>query len=165
MDLKKTQREAGDYARLVCTYMWYICHCYCIAGHLLKSSGALMYLKLSLTFISAVGCQNSCVWVMFWILYPCRNLQHWGHSTAFFLLNENCGIIQLFLFIACRQLRKTSSAMGDKLNQTNNSGDNNLGHFFKATDFDDIAMKVKIMKIILNNLPCFVLAFSHVRSS
>ena len=36
--------------------------------------------------------------------------------------------------------------MGDKLNQTNNSGDNNLGHFFKATDFDDIAMKVKIMK-------------------
>ena len=27
--------------------------------------------------------------------------------------------------------------MGDKLNQTNNSADNNLGHFFKATDFDD----------------------------
>ena len=27
--------------------------------------------------------------------------------------------------------------MGDKLNQTNNSGDNNLGHFFKATDFDE----------------------------
>ena len=50
--------------------------------------------------------------------------------------------------------------MGDKLNQTNNSGDNNLGHFFKATDFDDIAMKVKIMKIILNISPCFVLAFS-----
>ena len=30
--------------------------------------------------------------------------------------------------------------MGDKLNQTNNSADNNTGHFFKATDFDDIAM-------------------------
>ena len=30
--------------------------------------------------------------------------------------------------------------MGDKLNQTNNSADNNLGHFFKATDFDDIAV-------------------------
>ena len=42
--------------------------------------------------------------------------------------------------------------MGDKLNQTNNSADNNLGHFFKATDFDDIAMKVKIMKIIFNTL-------------
>ena len=55
--------------------------------------------------------------------------------------------------------------MGDKLNQTNNSGDNNLGHFFKATDFDDIAMKVKIIKIILNISPCFVLAFFHVRSS
>ena len=54
-----------------------------------------------------------------------------------------CG--QLFLLIACRQLRKKSSAMGNKLNQTNNSADNNLGHFFKATDFDDIAMKVKIM--------------------
>ena len=115
-------------------HMWYICHCYCIAGH---SS------KLSITFISAVGCQNSSVWVMFWIQYPCRNLQH-------FLLSENCGISQLLLFIACRQLRKKSSAMGDKLNKTNNSGDNNLGHFFKATDFDDIAMKVKIMKIILN---------------
>ena len=49
--------------------------------------------------------------------------------------------------------------MGDKLNQTNNSDDNNLGHFFKATDFDDIAMKVIIMKIILNISPCFVLAF------
>ena len=49
--------------------------------------------------------------------------------------------------------------MGDKLNQTNNSANNNLGHFFKATDFDDIAMKVKIMKIILNFLPYFVLAF------
>ena len=45
-----------------------------------------------------------------------------------------CG--QLLLFIACRQLRKKSSAMGDTLNQTNNSADNNLGHFFKATDFD-----------------------------
>ena len=62
--------------------------------------------------------------------------------------------------------------MGDKLNHTNNSDDNNLGHFFKATDFDDIAMKVKIMKIILNinqillNIPpYFVLAFFHVRSS
>ena len=33
-------------------------------------------LKLSITFISAVGCQNSSVWDMFWILYPCRNLQH-----------------------------------------------------------------------------------------
>ena len=49
--------------------------------------------------------------------------------------------------------------MGDKLNQTNNSADNNLGHFFKATDFDDIAMKVKIMKIILNISLYFVLAF------
>ena len=56
-----------------------------------------------------------------------------------------CG--QLFLFIACRQLQKKRSAMGDKLNHTNNSDDNNLGHFFKATDFDDIAMKVKIMII------------------
>ena len=74
-----------------------------------------------------------------------------------------CG--QLFLFIACRQLRQKSSAMGDKLNQTNNSADNNLGHFFKATDFDDIAMKVKIMKIIINISPYFVLAFFHVRSS
>ena len=55
--------------------------------------------------------------------------------------------------------------MGDKLNQTNNSGDNNLGHFFKATDFDEIAMKVIIMKIILNISPYFVLAFFHVRSS
>ena len=56
--------------------------------------------------------------------------------------------------------------MGDKLNQANNSGDNNLvGHFFKAIDFDDIAMKVKIMKIILNISPCFVLVFFHVRSS
>ena len=36
--------------------------------------------------------------------------------------------------------------MGDKLNQTSNSAENNVGHFFKATDFDDIAMKVKIMK-------------------
>ena len=74
-----------------------------------------------------------------------------------------CG--QLFLFIACCQLRQKSSAMGDKLNQTNNSADKNLGHFFKATDFDDIAMKVKIMKIILNISPYFVLAFFHVRSS
>ena len=56
-------------------------------------------------------------------------------------------------------------AMGDKLNQTNSSGDNNLGHFFKATDFDEIALKVKIMKIILNISPYFVLAFFHVRSS
>ena len=55
--------------------------------------------------------------------------------------------------------------MGDKLNQTNISADNNLGHFFKATDFDDIAIKVKIMKIILNISPYFVLAFFHVRSS
>ena len=63
-------------------------------------------------------------------------------------------------FIACRQLRKKNLAMGDKLN-TNNSADNrpNLGHFFKATDFDDIAIKVKIMKIILNISPYFVLAF------
>ena len=74
-----------------------------------------------------------------------------------------CG--QLFFFIACRLLRKKSLAMGDKLYQTNNSADNNLGHFFKATDFDDIAMKVKIMKIILNISPYFVLAFFHVRSS
>ena len=43
--MKKTQREAGDYARLVCAYMCYICKCYCIAGHSLKSLGALMYLK------------------------------------------------------------------------------------------------------------------------
>ena len=55
--------------------------------------------------------------------------------------------------------------MGDKLNQTNNTADNNLGHFFKDTDFDDIAMKVKIMKIILNISPYFVLAFFCVRSS
>ena len=55
--------------------------------------------------------------------------------------------------------------MGDKLNQTSNSADNNLGHFLKATDFDDIAMKVKIMEIILNISPYFVLAFFHVRSS
>ena len=55
--------------------------------------------------------------------------------------------------------------MGDELNQTNNSADNNLGHFFKATDVDDIAMKVNIMKIILNISPYFVLAFFHVRSS
>ena len=75
-----------------------------------------------------------------------------------------CG--QLFLFKACRQLRKKSSAMGYKLNQANNSADNNLGHFFKATDFDDIAMKVKIMKIMKKNIsPYFVLAFFHVRSS
>ena len=53
--------------------------------------------------------------------------------------------------------------MGDKLNQTNNSADNNLGHFFKATDFDYIAMKVKIMKIILNIPPYFVLAFMWYR--
>ena len=89
---------------------------------------------------------------MFWILCPCRNLQHSGHSTA------------------CRQLRKKSSVMGDKLNQTNNSADNNLGHFFKATEcliliFDNIAKKVKIMEIILNISPYFVLAFFHVRSS
>ena len=45
--------------------------------------------------------------------------------------------------LACRQLRKKSSAMGDKLNQTNKSADNNLGYFFKATDFDDIVMEVK----------------------
>ena len=41
VDLKKTQRWAGDYAQIyycyVYAYMWYICHCYCIAGH--------MYLK------------------------------------------------------------------------------------------------------------------------
>ena len=49
--------------------------------------------------------------------------------------------------------------MGDKLNQTNNSADNNLGHFFKTTDFDDIAMRVKTMKIILNISPYFVLVF------
>ena len=54
--------------------------------------------------------------------------------------------------------------MGDKLNQTNNSADNNLVHFFKATDFDDIVMEVKIMKIIINISPYFVLAFFHVRS-
>ena len=72
---------------------------------------------------------------------------------------------QLLFFIACRQLRKKNSATGDKLNQTNNSADNNLGHFFKATDVDDIAMKVKIMKIVLNISPYFVLAFFHVRSS
>ena len=54
--------------------------------------------------------------------------------------------------------------MGDKLNQTNNTADNNLGHFFKATDFEDIAMKVQIMKIILNISPSFVHAF-NVRSS
>ena len=74
-------------------------------------------------------------------------------------------LVNCFFFIACRQLRKKSSAMGDKLNQTNNSGDNNLGHFFKTTDFDDIAMKIKIMKIIINISPCFVLAFFNVRSS
>ena len=74
-----------------------------------------------------------------------------------------CG--QLFIFIACRQLRKKCSAMGDKLNQTNNSCDNILGHFFKATDFDEIAMKVKIMKIIINISPYFVLSFVYVRSS
>ena len=49
--------------------------------------------------------------------------------------------------------------MGYKLNQANNSADNNLGHFFKATDFDDIAMKVKIMKIMKKYFtllcPCF----------
>ena len=45
VDLKKMQREAGDYARLLCAYMWYIFHCYCITGHTLKSLGALMYLK------------------------------------------------------------------------------------------------------------------------
>ena len=55
--------------------------------------------------------------------------------------------------------------MGDKLNQMNNSADNNLGHFFKATEYDDIAKKVKIMKIIINTSPYFVLAFFHVRSS
>ena len=55
--------------------------------------------------------------------------------------------------------------MSDKLNQTNKSADNNLGHFFKATDFDDIAMKVKIIKIILNFSSYFFLAFFHVRSS
>ena len=49
--------------------------------------------------------------------------------------------------------------MGDKLYQTNDSADNILGHFFKATDFDDIAMKIQIMKIILNISPYFVLAF------
>ena len=49
--------------------------------------------------------------------------------------------------------------MGDKLNQKNKSAENNLRHFFKATDFDDIAMKVKIMKLILNIPPYFVLAF------
>ena len=54
--------------------------------------------------------------------------------------------------------------MGDKLNQTNNTADNNLGHFFKATDFEDKAMKVQIMKIILNISSYFVLAF-NVRSS
>ena len=67
--------------------------------------------------------------------------------------------------LACRQLRKKSSAVGDKLNQTNKSADNNLGHFFKATDFDDIAIKVKIIKIILNISPYLILAFLHVRSS
>ena len=67
--------------------------------------------------------------------------------------------------VECGQLRRKKSAMGDKLNQTSNSADNNLGHFFKATDFDDIAMKGKIMKIILNILPYFVLVFFHVRSS
>ena len=38
--------------------------------------------------------------------------------------------------------------MGDKLNQTNNSADENSEHFFEATDFDDIAIKLKIIKII-----------------
>ena len=53
--------------------------------------------------------------------------------------------------LACRQLRKKRSAMGDKLNHiksNENSADNNLRHFFKATDFDDIAIKAKIINII-----------------
>ena len=54
--------------------------------------------------------------------------------------------------------------MGDKLNQTN-TADYNLGHFFKATNFDDIAMKFKIMKIILNISPYFVLVLFHVKLS
>ena len=38
--------------------------------------------------------------------------------------------------------------MGDKLNQTNNSADNNLGHFFKATDFDDIAILAALSELV-----------------
>ena len=37
--------------------------------------------------------------------------------------------------------------MGDKLNQTNNSADSNLGHFFKATDFDDIAIMKRFVSV------------------
>ena len=108
--LKKTQREAGDFARLLCAYMWYICHCYCIAGHSLKSLGALMYLKPKT--LNTVGCQNSSVWVMFWILFPCRDLQHWSHSTAFFLPSENCGMWSTVSFYSMSSVTKKKLGNG-----------------------------------------------------
>ena len=70
-------------SKLLCAYMWYIRYCYCIAGHSLPL-GALMYLKTKTLqnvydyiFYSAALKSSSAwpVWVMFWILYPFRNLQ------------------------------------------------------------------------------------------
>ena len=126
------------------SYMWYICHFYCIAGHSLKSSGALMP-------------KFKCLGDVFCIPSVICNIEVIAQHFSCRVKTVECG--RLFLFIACRQLHKKSPAMGDKINQTNNSADNNLGYFFKATDFDDIAMKVKIMKIILNISPYFVLFF------
>ena len=71
-----TQREAGDYARLLCAYVVNLpLLLYC--GALIEIIGCPDLEPQTLNnVISAVGCQNSSVWVMFWILYPCRNLQH-----------------------------------------------------------------------------------------
>ena len=43
--------SSGSYAQISNCYvhMWYICYCYCIAGH---SLGALMYLKLKLSTVA-----------------------------------------------------------------------------------------------------------------
>ena len=52
--------------------------------------------------------------------------------------------------------------MSDKLNQTNNSADNNLGHFCKATDFDhESENNENYIKYLTIFCPCFF----HVTSS
>ena len=45
VDLKKRKERQEIMPDCYVHIMWYICHCYCIVGHSLKSSGALMYLK------------------------------------------------------------------------------------------------------------------------
>ena len=81
-----TPLEAGGYAQIPDCYenMWYICYCYCIAGH---SLGALLYLKaktlnsgiISLVFFSCFK-KLKCVGDVL-DSYPFNNLQQ-GHSIV-----------------------------------------------------------------------------------